>query len=270
MLPKLGIIAGGGVLPYRLIEAARQSGRDVFVLGLKDHADAALPADHWVRLGAVGEAIDRLRAANCSELVMGGQVRRPSLLELMPDWRGARFFAKSGAALLGDDGLLRAVRTELEGEGFRVVGPQDVLQSLHTPAGTLTRIAPDEEAERDIDRGIAVLLALAPHDVGQAVVVQQGLVLGIEAIEGTAQLILRCKSYARSGKGGVLVKLSKPQQDNQLDVPAIGPDTVKQCQEAGLRGIALQAYGSLLLERAQTIEAANAAGLFIIGLELRK
>lgn len=269
MQPKLGIIAGGGILPFQLMDAARSAGRDFFVLGLKDHADAALPANHWVRLGALGEAIDKLKAAGCRELVLGGQVRRPSLLELLPDWRAAKFFARSGAALMGDDGLLKAVRSELEGEGFTLLGPQQVLSSLLTPVGLLTQSTPDDEAQRDINRAIAVLLALAPHDVGQASVVQQGLVLGIEAIEGTAELIARTGSYRRAGRGGVLVKLSKPQQDKQLDVPAIGPETISQCQKAGLTGIALQAGASLLLEREKTLAAANAAGIFILGFELK-
>jgi UDP-2,3-diacylglucosamine hydrolase len=269
MLPKLGIIAGGGVLPFQLMEAARSAGRDFFILGLKDHADASLPVHHWVRLGALGEAIDKLKNAGCRELVLGGQVRRPSLLELMPDWRGAKFFARSGAALLGDDGLLKAVRGELEGEGFTLLGPQEVLASLLTPAGLLTQRAPDDDEQKDINRAVAALMALAPHDVGQAAVVQQGLVLGLEAIEGTAELIKRTAAYRRAGRGGVLVKLSKPQQDKQLDVPAIGPDTIAQCKAASLVGIALQAGASLLLEREKTLAAADAAGLFLLGLELK-
>lgn len=272
MPPKLGILAGGGVLPRRLISAARAQGREVFVIAFNGQTDAETTAEvpHlWVRLGAAGEALEALRNAKCEELVMGGGIRRPSLLELRPDWRAAKFFAKAGIALLGDDGLLKAVRTELEGEGFRLIGPQDVLAALLPTAGLLTTLGPSEAQEADINRGIAVLKALAPVDVGQAVVVQQGLVLGIEAIEGTAELIHRCASLKREGEGGVLVKLSKPQQDRQLDLPTIGPDTVAQASAAGLSGIAIEAGRSLLLDREQTTSAANTAGLFILALELR-
>jgi len=271
MPPKLGILAGGGLLPRYLIEAAQAQGRDVFVIAFRDHADADLThnTDHkWLRLGAVGEAIEALKAAGCVDLVMGGNIRRPSLAELRPDWRGVKFFARTGAALLGDDGLLKAVRKELEGEGFNLLGPQDILHSLLTPEGVLTQTAPTDEHAVDINRGIAVLNALAPVDVGQAVAVEQGLVLGIEAIEGTAQLILRCGALKREGGRPVLVKLSKTEQDRQLDVPAIGPDTIDQLVAAGFAGLALEAGRSFILGREQVIAKANAAGLFISGVRL--
>ena len=272
MQPKLGILAGNGVLPRLLIDAARQQGRDLFVVAFNDQADPKTveSTDHvWLRLGAAGDAIDALRRAGCRDIVMGGGVRRPSLYELRPDWWAAKFFAKAGFAMLGDDGLLQAIRRELEGEGFNMLAPQDLLNELLAPAALLTpRFEPDELAQADINRGIAVLRALAPIDVGQAVVVQQGLVLGIEAIEGTEALIARSSKLRREGEGGVLVKISKPQQDRRLDLPSIGPDTVRQCLEAGLRGIAIEAGRSLILSRGETVAIAEASGLFITGLEL--
>lgn len=272
MQPKLAILAGGGVLPRRLAEAAQGMGRPVFVLAFNGQTEPKTIEGfehHWVRLGAAGEAIDTLKKNNVEELVMAGHIRRPSIAELMPDWRAAKLFAKAGLAAAGDDGLLTAVRRELEGEGFRLIGAQDILTGLLTPAGTLGQHVPDTEAERDINRGIGVLRALAPQDVGQAAVVQQGLVLGIEAAEGTAALIRRAGELRREGAGGVLVKLAKPQQDKLLDLPTIGVDTIQQAKEAGLRGIALEAGRSLLLDRAETVAKADAAGLFLIGLELK-
>lgn len=266
----LGILAGGGLLPRRLIDAARASGRDFFVVGFQGQTDGETLAGvpHIVtRLGAAGEIIDALKGAGVRQLVMGGHIRRPSLLELRPDWRGARIAARIGLTALGDDGLLTAVRRELENEGFALIGPQDVLRSLLMPAGILTASHPGDGAYADINRGIAVLRALAPLDIGQAVIVQQGLVLGIEAIEGTAALIGRSASLRREGEGGVLVKFSKAQQDMKLDLPTIGPDTVEQCAAAGLAGIAVEAGRALFLDRAEAVAAANKAGLFIIGME---
>lgn len=271
MLPKLGILAGGGELPRRLIAAANASGRDVFIIGFHGQTDAETVANTphlMTRLGAAGEAFAALKAAGVKEIVMAGHIRRPSLLELRPDWRAARFFAKAGFAMLGDDGLLKAVRHEIEGEGFSLIGPQDVLQSLISPAGVLTTTKPDATAESDINRGIAILQTLAPLDIGQAVVVQQSLVLGIEAIEGTQQLIKRAGELRREGEGGVLVKLSKAQQDSKFDLPTIGPETVRQCAAAGLRGIAFEAGRSILLDQVATVTAADNAGLFLFGVEL--
>ena len=140
MLPKLGIIAGGGDLPVRLLDACRSIGREAFVLGLEGHAEPdgiGRHVDLWVRLGAAGTMLDALRAAGARDIVLAGRVRRPSLAELKPDWRGAKFFARIGARALGDDGLLKAVTAELEGEGFHVVAAQDVFRDLLTPPGPL-------------------------------------------------------------------------------------------------------------------------------------
>lgn len=272
MPPKLGIIAGNGVLPRLLIAAARQEQRDVFVLALKDHADAetVVGVDHqWVRIGATGEGMDILKKAGCLDIVFAGGIKRPTLSELRPDWRALKFLARTGTAFFsGDDALLRAVREEFQREGFNTLSPQDLLKDLLVSAGPLGHHRPDEAAQRDINRGIAILKALAPVDVGQAVIVQQGLVLGVEAIEGTAALIARCGDLKRDGEGGVLVKLSKAQQDEKIDLPSIGPDTIAQAKQAGLSGIAIEARRSLLLDRTRTLQDADAAGIFLIGIEL--
>lgn len=270
MPPKLGLLAGGGTLPRRLAEAARGDGRDVFMIAFKGQTPPETVAgfDHvWVRLGAAGKTLRALHQAGCKDLVMAGGIRRPSLSELRPDWRGLTLFVKAGLGMLGDDGALRAVRAELEGEGFRVIAAQDVTASLLMPPGVLGRVPLTDTARADIRRGRDVLAALAPVDVGQAVVVQQGLVLGIEAIEGTAALLQRVGTLRREGAGGVLVKCSKPGQDTSFDLPTIGPETVEQAFAAGLAGLAVEAGRALLLDQDETVARCNARGLFLIGLE---
>ncbi len=267
---RLGILAGGGKLPVQVIEACRATRRDFFVLafeGQTDPATVAGTAHAWVRLGAVGEAFKRLREAGVDEVVLAGPVKRPSFGDLKPDLRGAMFLAKMGAAAFGDDGLLSAVVREIENEGFRVIGADDVFEDLRTPEGVCGRMAPDELAWADIRRGIEVVLSLGRLDVGQAAVVQQGLVLGVEAIEGTDALLERCARLRRDGPGGVLVKMAKPGQERRVDLPAIGAGTVTRVAMAGLRGIALEAGGSLIIDRDAVIGAADAAGLFIIGVK---
>lgn len=271
MPAKLGIIAGEGDLPFRLVDACRTTGRPFFVVALEGHADPRLAqgVPHaWARLGAAGMTLRLLREAGVTELVMAGRVRRPSLTELRPDWRATRLFAKLGVRSLGDDGLLRAVTRELEAEGFRIVGVQDVFGSLLTPRGPLGRLQPDAGAERDIAHGIEVARRLGALDIGQAVVVQQGLVLGVEAIEGTDALIGRCGALRREGAGGVLVKMCKPQQDDRLDLPTIGVTTVERAHAAGLRGIAAQAGGTLTIDREAVARVADRLGLFVIGVDV--
>ena len=269
MADRLGLVAGGGVLPRRVIERCRADGRDVFVVALKGQADPAALGDvphTWISMGAPGRGLRALRRHGCRELVLAGPVRRPALTEMRLDATAVRFFARLGRRALGDDGLLRAVIGALETEGFRVHGLQDVLGDVLAPAGTLGARAPDATAQEDIQRGRAVARLLGQADVGQAVIVQQGLVLGVEAIEGTDALMRRCAALHRAGAGGLLVKMPKPGQDRRADLPAIGPDTVATAAASGLRGIAVAAEATLLVDPEATIAAADRHGLFLHGL----
>jgi DUF1009 family protein len=188
---------------------------------------------------------------------------------LRPDWRAARFFAKIGWRALGDDGLLRAVIKELESEGFRVIGADSILAAALAPRGPLGALVPDAQAEADIAHGIGVARALGSLDIGQAVVVQQGIVLGVEASEGTDALIARCATLRRAGPGGVLVKIAKPGQERRADLPTIGLHTVTAAAAAGLSGIAVEAGATFVLDRPALAAAADHAGLFVVGIAAR-
>lgn len=267
----LGILAGGGVLPGRVAAAASAAGRAVFIVGLAGFADPAVLAP-WphviIRMAAAGRILAALRNAGCLDIVMIGPVRRPSLLDLRPDAEGARILARIGrAAFAGDDGLLAAVVRVLAEEGFRVIGAHDVLQEALAPAGLLTRAAPDALAMADVRRAVAVARALGGVDVGQGCVVQQGIVLAVEAAEGTDAMLARCAGLARPGPGGVLVKLPKPGQERRADLPTVGPQTIQAAAAAGLRGVAFEAGGTILADRAGTVAASDAAGLFLLGLD---
>lgn len=269
--PALGILAGGGRLPGQVAAAARAAGREVFLIGLDGFADPAVLAP-WphesIRILAAGRIIAALREHGCKDLVLVGPVRRPSLLGLRPDAEGARILARIGrAAFLGDDGLLAAVVRVFAEEGFRVLGAHDILAEAIGPAGLLSRTAPDARAMADIQRGVAVARALGAVDVGQGCVVQQGIVLAVEAAEGTDAMLARCAGLTWPGPGGVLVKLVKPGQDRRTDLPTIGPDTIRGAIAAGLRGVAFEAGGTILAQRDDAIAAADAAGLFLLGLD---
>jgi DUF1009 family protein len=269
MAGKLGILAGAGELPSRLVAACRAAGRPVFVIAFEGAADAAALRDvphAWVRLGAAGEGMRLLKENGVEELVMAGGVSRPTLLSLRPDWRAAKFFARVGYRALGDDGLLRGVIKELESEGFRVVGVDSILAAALAPQGPLGRLVPDAQAEADIAHGLDVARALGRLDIGQAVVVQQGIVLGVEAIEGTDALIARSGMLRREGPGGVLVKIAKPGQERRADLPTIGEATVAAAAAAGLRGIAVEAGACLVLGQDAVAAAADRAGLFVVGV----
>ena len=137
MQPKLGILAGGGELPAHIIQSCRDSGRDFFVIAFEGQADPGLICagdEHaWVRLGAAETSLKHLREAGAKELVMAGAIKRPGLKDLRPDMWATKFFASSGAASLGDDGLLKALIKALEAEGFDVVGVEQLLPDILAP-----------------------------------------------------------------------------------------------------------------------------------------
>ncbi len=270
MPARLALIAGGGGLPSRLIKACDDTGIETFVVGLVGQTDADIlkgRASMMSRIGAAGSIIETLRKRGFMDMVFIGSVKRPAIAELRPDLRTAAFFLKLGIRALGDDGLLKAMRAELEKEGFRIHGIQKFMPECLAPKGMMGRTEPDEAGWTDIMHGADVAKTLGRLDIGQAVIVQQGVVLGVEASEGTDELIRRCASYMRKGRGAVLVKTSKPQQDRDLDLPTLGPETVRLCAGAGMAGIAVEAGRSLVLEPETVAKLADDSGLFVTGAD---
>lgn len=267
---KLGIIAGGTKLPQLLIDHCLDTGRDFFVLAIEGNADKAVFTPNiphkWIRIGQAGTGFKTFADEGIEEVVMIGTIHRPTLAELVPDLRTAAFFAKIGMKALGDDGILRALIKEIEIENMRVVGIHEVMPELLAREGILTKRKPDKQAESDIRRGVEVALALGQLDVGQSVIVQQGLVLGVEGIEGTDELVSRCGSYQRKGAAGILVKLRKPQQDVRIDLPAIGTRTIENLHKAGFRGLAVHAGNALMVDEEEVVRLADKYGMFIKGI----
>ncbi|MGE4350947.1 MAG: LpxI family protein [Bdellovibrionales bacterium] len=268
--PKLGILAGGGTAPSQIIQACQASGRPFFVFCLKGYADPELGTGHdhaVVALGEIRKVKDLCAREKIEEMVMIGGVRRPSIAEIKPDWLAVKLLTKIGLGSLGDDALLQNVGRVIEQEcGVRMVGAGEVMKELLSPQGVLTQKAPDDQAKADIGKGIEVAKALGACDIGQAVVVQQGLVLAVEAIEGTQALIDRAGTLKREGGGGVLVKCAKPQQDDRFDLPSIGVQTIEQVHQAGFSGIAVQAGRSLLIDKEAMLALADKLGLFVVGV----
>ena len=272
MPPKLGILAGGGDLPGLIVQACREQGRDFLVVAFEGQAEKGAfdtVAHVWARLGAAGSTIEHLRAAGCKELVMAGSITRPSFAALRPDLWTARFFAGSDSQSLGVDGLMTAlIRTLEKKEGFSIVAPDTLLPGLLAAKGVYGKTEPDRQAEEDIQTGIQAALDIGSQDIGQGAVVQQGHVLAVEDDKGTDALLKQARKLRLDGPGGVLVKVKKPGQERRVDLPTIGAATVEGAVRAGLRGIAFQAGGALVIDRDAVIEAADEAGIFVIGVEV--
>ncbi len=273
---KLGLIAGGGDLPLALAETCTAAGRALFVLRLRGFADpqalARFPGAD-VGLAELGRIFDRLRREGCEAICLAGRVARPDFSTLKPDLRGLRSLPGAiAAARRGDDALLRFLVAEFESEGFTVQGAEQVHAGLTLPIGPLGRHASGAQHEADLAQASAIAKAIGSHDIGQAVVVVDGVVLAVEAQEGTDAMLARCAGLPPALRGrpdarrGVLVKWPKPIQERRVDLPTIGPATVQAAAAAGLAGVAGEAGGLLVLQREIVIAEADRLGLFIVGL----
>lgn len=271
---KLGVIAGGGELPVVLAEHLAATQRPYFVARIAAMADPALEshpgASHG--LGQMGARMDAIREAGCDAVVLIGQVKRPDLKTLQFDEVALAMLPTLLAAMpQGDDALLRAVLAEHEKAGFRVVGADQVMHDLLAPAGVWGVVAPNADHLRDIAKAAKVAAASGAFDIGQGVVVCDGLVLAVEAQEGTDAMLRRVAELPTTIRGapqarrGVLVKRPKPIQERRIDLPTIGVRTVEGAAAAGLAGVAVEAQGALAVRRADIVAAANRAGLFVYG-----
>lgn len=273
---KLGLIAGGGDLPRTLAERCRLSGRPLFVVRLRGFAAPGLDAYPGADIGIaeLGKCFAALRGAGCEAVCFAGQVARPDFSALMPDLRGLRALpAALAAARRGDDALLRFLVAEFEGEGFGVEGAEAVDEGLRLAPGALGRFAPGAEHAADLAHAVRIARAIGALDIGQAAVVVDGLVLAVEAQEGTDALLARVADLPAALRGepgarrGVLVKWPKPIQERRVDLPTMGPATVELAAAAGLAGVAGEARGLLLLDAPATRAAADRLGLFVFGAE---
>ncbi len=271
----VGIVAAGGVMPFAVADSLIARGLDPVLFAVKGVCDPERVKrfrHHWIFLGQFGRAIKLFRSENCRDLVFIGALVRPALTEIRLDWGTLRVIGPLVAAFRGgDDHLLSGVGRILERDGFRMVGIRDVAPDLLMPEGCLTRAQPGSTAIADITKGRDVLRALSPFDIGQAAVVIDGHVVGVEDIEGTDGLLARIERLRGEGRirakagRGVLVKAPKVGQDLRFDLPTIGPRTVEGAVKAGLTGIAIVAGNTIVVEPQAMIEAADKAGLFVTG-----
>jgi len=275
-LPKLGLIAGGGGLPVEIATACRQAGRPLFVVRLRGFAGPELAAFPGADIGLaeLGKCIRALKAAGCESVCFAGQVSRPDFAALRPDVRGLKALpGLIAAARHGDDGLLRALLQEFEKEGFTIEGADEAMGDLRLPAGALGKVRPGPDHAGDIARGLHVARELGRLDIGQGAVVCDGLVLAVEAQEGTDAMLRRVADLPGAVRGipeaprGVLAKAPKPIQETRVDLPTIGLGTIQRAARAGLAGVVGEAGRLLVLDRAEVIALADELGLFVFGVE---
>lgn len=274
---RIAVVAGGGALPVAVVRTLLTKGEAPLVAVVAGEATAAdfAGAERFdVAVEDLGPLLARLRKEGIGRVILAGSIeRRPRLSAIRWSLRLLTSLPRAAAGLLGgDDGLLRAVIGLMEANGIRVVGAHEVVPDLLAPRGVVTRAAPSAHDRRDIEAGVEAARAIGRLDIGQAAISVGGRVIALEGIEGTDGLLERTAGMRGHGRlagktGGVLVKCCKPQQDRRADLPAIGPDTIGAARAAGLAGIALDAGSTFILDFERTVALADAAGLFIVGVE---
>ncbi|MDA0939185.1 MAG: UDP-2,3-diacylglucosamine diphosphatase LpxI, partial [Proteobacteria bacterium] len=212
----------------------------------------------------ISQIFDYLNKNNLTKIVIAGRVNRVNLSKLIFDKVGMKIFAEIIKTGFNDNNIYSIVIKFIEENGFKIISPNEIIDDILTQKGNMTNILIDEQMGVDIKKGIDILKGIICYDVGQALIIDQGLVLGVEAVEGTNELISRCANYRNSG--GVLIKLCKPHQDKRVDLPCIGPDTIKNIAKYAYKGIVVEAKKSIILASKDTIGLANENKIFVYGV----
>ena len=260
-----GLIAGNGRFPFLVLEGARSQGIEMAVIALKEEASPELEKAarrvHWVSLGELSKTIDLMHQEGVTQAVMAGQVKHNKIFSsIRPDWKLAKLLFSLPRK--NTDALIGAVARVLEDEGIRLVDSTLFLKPLLPEAGVLTRRAPNEHEAEDIAYGRSLAQQIAGMDIGQTVVIADRACVAVEAMEGTDEVVARAARIA-AGKPLVVVKVSKPDQDMRFDVPVIGLPTIQQMRDASATALAVDAARTLLFDKKQLIELADAAGIAI-------
>jgi DUF1009 family protein len=274
--PRLGLIAGNGRFPFLVLDAARACGFDVVVAAIKEetlpeidsHGAAAV---HWLSLGELSKLIETFKREGVTKAVMAGQVKHKQIFSsIRPDWRLAKLLLN--LRIRNTDALLGAVAKVLADEGIALENSTSLLEPLLATQGVLTRRAPREQEQQNIEYGRGVARQLAQFDIGQTVVIAEAACVAVEAMEGTDATIERAGQLMGSleadsstlSRALTVIKAAKPNQDMRFDVPVIGVKTIEVMRNAGATCLALDAGKCLLLDGAAILEAADAAGIAIV------
>jgi DUF1009 family protein len=261
----LGIIAGNGVYPRLLADAARRAGiKKIVAAAFAGETDDRLATKvdevHWMRVGQLGKLISCFREAGVANAIMAGQIAPKNLFDLRPDWKTLLFLARLKRR--NAESIFAAIGDELAHAGITLLPATSFLEDCLAPAGLIAGRKLSHREEDDITFGFEIAREVSRLDIGQTVIVKNGTVLAVEGFEGTNETIKR--GGALGGKNSIMVKVAKPDQDMRFDVPVIGVATVDVAGEAHLRVIAIEAGRTLLLEKEALIESAARFNISIV------
>ncbi|HWC96036.1 MAG TPA: UDP-2,3-diacylglucosamine diphosphatase LpxI [Candidatus Sulfopaludibacter sp.] len=265
---RYGLIAGNGRFPLLALETARGLGHDVTVVAIQEEASPEVERlaerCHWISLGALSKLIDILKQDGITEVVMCGQVKHAKIFSsIRPDWRLAKLLMSLPSK--NTDGLIGGVIKVLADEGIRLTDSTALLKPLLAVDGAMTRRKPEKDEWTDIEYGRRVANALSGFDVGQSVAICERACVALEAMEGTDAMLRRAAGLV-NGRRLTLVKAARRREHLLFDVPVVGRDTIPVMRETGTTVLAVEAGRTLMLDREEMLEAANAAGISIVGI----
>jgi UDP-2,3-diacylglucosamine hydrolase len=263
----IGLIAGGRQFPVLVAQGVKAQGHRLIVAGFTGHTNPEVyplaDASRELKLGQLTKLLDFLKENKVEQVVMAGTIHKPGVMDIRHfDARAVKILFTLKAK--GDDAILRAVSCVLEAEGMELVPPQQYAQGLLTPPGVLTRRSPNDREWSDLRLGVHLARELGRLDIGQCVVLREGIVAAVEALEGTDAAIRR--GCELGGSGCVVVKVMKPGQEERVDLPSVGPDTVRMLAKGQGVCLGVEAGKSLFFDLEATVDAADRAGVAIVGL----
>jgi DUF1009 family protein len=266
---KLAIIAGSGYLPKHVYDACLDKGVEVILIGLEKETSFDLFKNIKYKkfpIYSISKIVKYMHEQGATHVTLAGKVVRTDIARLLLDIKGAKLFAMIIKNGLNDNAILKTIIQFIEKESFTIIPPEVIATDIVLQKGNITKVKIPTHSLDDIKNGTKILKGIANFDVGQSLIIQNGLVLGVEAAEGTDELIKRCGEIKqKEGEPPILIKISKPKQDRRVDLPCIGPSTVENAHQYGIKGIVAEAGSTLILDQKNTIKIANKLGVFIYG-----
>ncbi len=270
IIKKVALLAGGGCLPRQIYDKCKQNSIECKVLCLQEYfsIEEFTDIEHSVvSLYLVSKIVSTLKTWQISHIILAGCVSRTNLPKFLLDIKGAKLLAMLLKRGLSDSTILGTAVEFLENEGFTIIAPHEIFVDMLAQKGCLTKYKAPLTAEQDIAKGVEILKGITRFDMGQALIIQNGLVLGVEAAEGTDALIKRCgKIQQREDTRPILIKMCKSNQDQRVDLPCIGPYTIENLSRYHMSGVAIEAEKTIILDIQKTIEKANEFSIFIYGI----
>jgi DUF1009 family protein len=264
----LGIIAGNGVYPQLVADAARKAGVENIVAaaftaetdpGLEHYVDVL----EWMRVGQLGRLLKFFRSQDIHCAIMAGQIAPKNLFDLRPDLKALMLLGKLKER--NAESIFAAIADELVKIDVDLLPATTFLEDSLAQSGLIAGPELSSRQENDVELGWNVAKEIARLDIGQTIIVKNGTIVAVEALEGTNEAIKRGGTLAR--EGAVMVKVSKPNQDMRFDVPVIGVETVRVAAESGVRVIAVEAGKTLLLEGDHVAESVERSNISLVGRE---